>query len=244
MSQARSKVSVLGAGRVGSAVANALVLLRVCDLVVLYDRDLARAEGQAWDIGDAVPLLSEMVVVPTAEYSDLDGSDVVVVTVGPTLAVGQTRLDLARVNAGIIAGVVRQLDRVCPAAVVILVSNPVDVLTRIAIEASTRPPHLIFGCGTVLDGARLRHQLGKLLEERMLQHSAAVLDKAYQSLGAGGSASGNDSLPSCAWPANPWPEPGTPRQPAANWARHPPAHGALPGHTGPARRTAGAPTLR
>jgi lactate/malate dehydrogenase, NAD binding domain len=152
MSQARSKVSVLGAGRVGSAVANALVLLRVCDLVVLYDRDLARAEGQAWDIGDAVPLLSEMVVVPTAEYSDLDGSDVVVVTVGPTLAVGQTRLDLARVNAGIIAGVVRQLDRVCPVAVVILVSNPVDVLTRIAIEASTRPPHLIFGCGTVLEG--------------------------------------------------------------------------------------------
>jgi L-lactate dehydrogenase len=96
MSRARSKVSVLGAGRVGSAVANALVLLRVCDLVVLYDRDLAQAEGQAWDIGDAVPLLSEMVVVPTAEYADLDGSDVVVVTVGPTLAVGQTRLDLAR----------------------------------------------------------------------------------------------------------------------------------------------------
>ena len=86
MSRARSKVSVLGAGRVGSAVANALVLLRVCDLVVLYDHDLAHAEGQAWDIGDAVPLLSEMVVVPTAGYADLDGSDVVVVTVGPTLA--------------------------------------------------------------------------------------------------------------------------------------------------------------
>jgi L-lactate dehydrogenase len=164
MSRARSKVSVLGAGRVGSAVANALVLLRVCDLVVLYDHDLAHAEGQAWDIGDAVPLLSEMVVVPTAGYADLDGSDVVVVTVGPTLAVGQTRLDLVRVNAGIIAGVVRELDRVCPEAVVILASNPVDVLTRIAIEASTRPPHLIFGCGTVLDGARLRHQLGKLLD--------------------------------------------------------------------------------
>ena len=64
MSQARLKVSVLGAGRVGSAAANALVLLRVCDLVVLYDRDLARAEGQAWDIGDAVPLLSEMVSFP------------------------------------------------------------------------------------------------------------------------------------------------------------------------------------
>jgi L-lactate dehydrogenase len=164
MDQWRSKVSVLGAGHVGSAVANALVLLRACDLVVLYDRELAQAEGQAWDIADAVPLLSEMEVVPTAQYGDLDGSDVVVVTVGPTLAAGQTRLDLTGVNAGIIAEVVRELDVACPDAVVIVVSNPVDVLTRIAIETSTRPAHLIFGCGTVLDGARLRHQLGRLLD--------------------------------------------------------------------------------
>jgi len=163
MSQARLKVSVLGAGHVGSAVANALVLLRACDLVMLYDRDLATAEGQAWDIGDAVPLLSEMEIVPTARYDDLADSDVVVITVGPTRTAGQTRLDLVSVNAGIIARAVRELDRVCPHAVVILVSNPVDVLTRIAIETSARPAHLIFGCGTVLDGARLRHQLGKLL---------------------------------------------------------------------------------
>jgi L-lactate dehydrogenase len=164
MNQARSKVSVLGAGRVGSAVANALVLLRVCDLVVLYDRDLAQAEGQAWDIGDAVPLLSAMEIVPTADYADLDGSDVVVVTVGPTRTADQTRLELASVNARIMAEVVGELDRVCPEAVVILVSNPVDVLTRVAIETSARPAHLIFGCGTVLDGARLRHQLGNLLD--------------------------------------------------------------------------------
>jgi L-lactate dehydrogenase len=163
MGEARQKVSVLGAGHVGSAVANALVLLRACDLVVLYDRDLASAEGQAWDIGDAVPLLSQMEIVPTAAYDDLAGSDAVVITVGPTRTAGQTRLDLVSVNAGIIARAMRQLDRVCPDAVVILVSNPVDVLTRIAIETSTRPPRLIFGCGTVLDGARLRHQLGKLL---------------------------------------------------------------------------------
>jgi L-lactate dehydrogenase len=164
MYQARSKVAVLGAGRVGSAVANALVLLRVCDLVVLYDRDLAQAEGQAWDIGDAVPLLSAMEIVPTADYADLAGSDVVVVTVGPTRTVDQTRLELVSVNAKITAEVLGELDRVCPDAVVILVSNPVDVLTRVAIETSARPAHLIFGCGTVLDGARLRHQLGNLLD--------------------------------------------------------------------------------
>jgi L-lactate dehydrogenase len=86
-----------------------------------------------------------------------------VITVGPTRTADQTRLDLAAANAGIIAGAVRELDRVCPDAVVILVSNPVDVLTRVAIETSARPSRLIFGCGTVLDGARLRHQLGKLL---------------------------------------------------------------------------------
>jgi L-lactate dehydrogenase len=164
MTEVRSKVSVLGAGRVGSAVANALVLLRVCDLVMLYDRDPAQAEGQAWDIGDAIPLLSEMEIVPTTEYADLAGSDVVVVTAGPTRTVDQSRLDILSTNASIITDIVGELDRACPDAVVIVVSNPVDVLTRIAIEASVRPPHLILGCGTVLDGARLRHQLGKLLD--------------------------------------------------------------------------------
>lgn len=160
----RSRVAVVGAGHVGAAVANALVLLRVCDQVVLYDRDLALAEGEAWDIADTVPLLSEMRVDAAGGYADLGGCDVVVVTAGVTLEPGQTRLDLLGANADTIAGIVGELDRVCPAAVVILVTNPVDVLTRIAIETSARPAHLIFGCGTVLDGARLRHGLGELLE--------------------------------------------------------------------------------
>jgi L-lactate dehydrogenase len=164
MNQMRSTVAVVGAGHVGAAVANALVLLRVCDQVVLYDRDLALAEGEAWDIADTVPLLSEMQVNAAAGYADLVGCDVVVVTAGVTLEPGQTRLDLLGANADTIAGIVGELDRVCPAAVVIVVTNPVDVLTRIAVEASARPAHLIFGSGTVLDGARLRHRLGELLE--------------------------------------------------------------------------------
>jgi L-lactate dehydrogenase len=160
---AGSQVSVVGAGHVGAAVANALVLLRVCDRVVLFDRDSARAEGEAWDIADAIPLLAEMEIAPSGDYADLRGSEVVVVTVGATVAHGQSRLELLGSNAGIIADVVRELDRVSPEAVVILVSNPVDVLTRIAIETSTRPAHLVMGCGTVLDGARLRRRLGQFL---------------------------------------------------------------------------------
>jgi L-lactate dehydrogenase len=91
-------VAVVGAGRVGSAVATALVLLRVCDRVVIYDRDLALAEGEAWDIADTVPLLSEMEVTPASGYADLGGSDVVVVTAGVTLGPGQSRLDLLGAN--------------------------------------------------------------------------------------------------------------------------------------------------
>lgn len=164
MTRTGSKVSVVGAGHVGSAVANALVLLRTCDLVVLFDRNVARAEGEAWDIADAIPLLAEMEIRPTGELADLAGSDVVVITIGATVAVGQSRLELLGDNAAVIAGVMGELDRVCPEAVVLLVSNPVDVLTRIAIEASSRPARLVVGCGTVLDGARLRHRLGRLLD--------------------------------------------------------------------------------
>ena len=156
-------MSVVGAGRVGSAVANALVLLRACDRVVLFDRNSARAEGEAWDIADAIPLLSEMEIVPSADYADLGASEAVVVTVGATRRPGESRLDLLGSNAAITAEVIRELDRVSPDAVVILVSNPVDVLTRIAIETSARPARLLIGSGTVLDGARLRHRLGELL---------------------------------------------------------------------------------
>jgi L-lactate dehydrogenase len=175
VNQRRSTVTVVGAGHVGSAVANALVLLRVCDRVLLFDRDLALAEGEAWDIADTVPLLSEMEVAAAVDYADLGGSDVVVVTAGVTLGPGQTRLDILGANANTIAGIVSELDRVCPAAVVILVTNPVDVLTRIAIETSARPTHLVLGCGTVLDGARLKHRLGELLDvEKESVHAYVV----------------------------------------------------------------------
>jgi L-lactate dehydrogenase len=158
-----STVSVVGAGHVGAAVANALVLRRACDRVVLFDRNRERAEGEAWDIADAIPLLAEIEIEPSGDYTDLGGSDAVVVTAGATIKAGQSRLEVLGTNAGILASVMGELDRVCPDAVVIVVSNPVDVLTRIAMDASTRPAGLVFGCGTVLDGARLREQLGQIL---------------------------------------------------------------------------------
>ncbi|WP_375501869.1 L-lactate dehydrogenase [uncultured Nostoc sp.] len=163
MSSKTSKVGVIGAGNVGADVANALVLLRKCVRVVLFDRTLSKAEGQAWDIEDSIPLLEEMEIIPSNKYEDLVDSDVIVVTVGVQQKPGQTRLDTLSDNAEIIRSTMKELDRVAPNSIVLIVSNPVDVLTRIAIASSTRAENLIFGSGTVLDTARLRYQLGKRL---------------------------------------------------------------------------------
>ena len=163
MNSRTSKVAVIGAGNVGAAVANALVLLRKCVTVVLFARTLSSAEGEAWDIEDAIPLLEEMDVVPSNQYEDLADSDVIVVTVGVPQKEGQTRLELLEKNAEIIRSTMKELDRVAPKAIVLIVSNPVDILTRIAIACSSRAENLIFGSGTVLDTARLKYQLGKRL---------------------------------------------------------------------------------
>lgn len=163
MNSKTSKVAVVGAGNVGAAVVNALVLLRKCVTVVLFDRTLSKAEGQAWDIEDTIPLLEEMDVLPTNQYEDLAGADVIVVTVGVPQKQGQSRLDALDQNAEILHSTMKELDRVAPDAIVIIVSNPVDVLTRIALTTSTRAENLILGSGTVLDTARLRYQLGKRL---------------------------------------------------------------------------------
>ena len=158
-----SKVAVIGAGNVGATVAYALVLLRKCVTVVLFNRTLSKAEGEAWDIEDAIPLLSEMDVIPSDRYEDLADSDIVVITVGAVHKPGESRLDVLDENSEVIRSTMKELDRVAPNAIVIIVSNPVDVLTRVAIASSSRAETLILGSGTVLDTARLRYQLGKQL---------------------------------------------------------------------------------
>ncbi|QMS90063.1 L-lactate dehydrogenase [Nostoc edaphicum CCNP1411] len=158
-----SKVGIIGAGNVGADVANALVLLGKCVTVVLFDRTLSKAEGQAWDIEDTIPLLKDMEIIPSNQYEDLADSDIIVVTVGVQQKEGQSRLDILSDNAEIMRSTIKELDRVAPNSIILIVSNPVDVLTRIAIATSTRAENLIFGSGTVLDTARLRYQLGKRL---------------------------------------------------------------------------------
>src|SRR5918992_5499835 len=124
-----SRVAVIGAGNVGAATLNALVLLGAADHVVLYDRDLSRAEGQAWDTADGTPLVRGVEIVATDDWRALRGADVAVVTVGAPPQTGRSRLDER--NGPLIREVVERLDDVAPDAVVVIVTNPVDVMARI-----------------------------------------------------------------------------------------------------------------
>ena len=154
-------VGIVGAGHVGAAVANALVLLGAASRVVLYDRRARRAEGEAWDIADGTPLLGSAEISATDDWQDLSDVEVAVVAVGGPFQPGQSRLD--EHNGDLIRAVMERLDEVAPDVVVVIVSNPVDVLTRIAQDSSARDWHKILGAGTVLDTARLQHGLGRRL---------------------------------------------------------------------------------
>lgn len=159
-----NRVSVIGAGNVGAGIVNALMLLQVSRDIIFFNRTLQRAEAEAWDIADTIPLIGECQIVPTDSYEDLKDSDIVVITVGAKQSEGQTRIDLLKTNAKIISGIMSELDRVAPEAIIIIVSNPVDIITRIAIDNSKRDSSKIIGSGTILDTSRLRYFLGEKLK--------------------------------------------------------------------------------
>ena len=158
-----SKIGVIGAGNVGAAIVNALVLKNIGKEIILFNRDINKAIGQAMDIDDTIPLLSEMMIKATNNYADLKDCKVIAITIGARQNEGETRIQLLARNAKIIKSTIEELDKVAPNAILILVSNPVDILTRVAQESSKRDSCMIFGSGTLLDTSRLRYQLGKEL---------------------------------------------------------------------------------
>lgn len=158
-----SKIGIVGAGNVGAAIVNALVLKNIGKEIILFNRDINKAIGQAMDIDDTIPLLSEMKIKATNNYKDLKDCKVIAITIGARQNEGETRIQLLARNAKIIKSTIEELDNTSPNAILILVSNPVDILTRVAQESSKRDSSMIFGSGTLLDTSRLRYQLGKEL---------------------------------------------------------------------------------
>ena len=155
-----SKISVIGAGSVGATIANDLMIQGVASEIVLVDVNKKKAIGEALDIYQGAPFCSPAVVRP-GEYSDTEGSDIVVITCGVARKPGMSRLDLAQINVNILKDVAAGVTPHAPDAIYILVSNPVDVLTYVFHKISNIPARQIIGSGTILDTSRLQSALAK-----------------------------------------------------------------------------------
>ncbi len=153
------KISIIGAGNVGASVAYALVIEGVTAEIVLVDIDKDRARGEAMDLNHAVPF-SVPTDIAAGDYADCRNSDVVVITAGAAQKAGESRLVLVEKNVEIFKKIVPELMKACPDAILLVVSNPVDVLTYATLRISDLPQERVFGSGTVLDTARFRHELG------------------------------------------------------------------------------------
>ncbi len=169
------KVFIVGAaGMVGASAAYAMTLKEAAAEIVLIDIHEDVAAGQAMDITDAAAF-TDGVVVRTGSYSEIDTDDIVVISGGAAQKPGQTRLELLGVNAGIIRDVVGKVMANGKQIYLVLVTNPVDVLTYEALKASGLPKNRVFGTGTTLDSARLRAVIAEKLGVRSDEVDAFTL---------------------------------------------------------------------
>lgn len=158
------KVSIIGCGNVGITAAYALVLDGIADELVLVSRNKSKAFGEQLDLEHSMTFLSQTKITSTDEYQDITASDVVVITAGAAQKPGETRLDLAGKNIAIIEEIIPKIVHYAPNAIILIVSNPVDVLTYKAYKLAGLPKGRIFGSGTTLDTARFRFHLSDFLK--------------------------------------------------------------------------------
>ena len=155
-----AKITIIGAGSVGAAIANDIMVQGLAREIVLVDINEVKAFGEALDVYQGVPFCSPA-TVRSGDYSAAAGSDIVVITSGLPRKPGQTRLELAQTNVDILCQITPQIVKAAPDAIYIIVSNPVDVLTYVFHKISGVPPHRIIGSGTVLDTSRLQSELAR-----------------------------------------------------------------------------------
>lgn len=152
------KVAVIGAGAVGSAAANALVHDGAANDIVLIDLNADRARAEAADIAHAAPFASTARVM-SGDWSAMAGAGVVVLTAGVAQSPGESRLDLLGRNAAVFKSILAHVETHAPDAILIIATNPVDVMTAIAVRLSGKPAACVIGTGTILDTARFRSLL-------------------------------------------------------------------------------------
>ncbi|AUG55501.1 L-lactate dehydrogenase [Thalassospira marina] len=157
------KIGIVGAGMVGSSAGYAIALMGIASSVIFVDRNADLARAQAEDISHAVPFMSSC-VVQAGDYADLKGASVVILAAGVSQKPGETRLELLGRNAAVFREVVGEVLRVAPDAILLIASNPVDIMTQITARLSGLPAERVIGSGTILDTARFRSLLGRHLQ--------------------------------------------------------------------------------
>ena len=157
------KVAVIGSGFVGAASAFALMQRGLFSEIVLVDVNHERAEGEALDIGHGMPL-AKPAKIYAGDYSDIEDAAIIVVTAGANQKPGETRLDLVKKNTAIFKGIMSEIAKLNYQGILLIVANPVDILTYTAVKYSGMPSRRVIGSGTVLDTARLKYLLAEHLE--------------------------------------------------------------------------------
>jgi len=155
-----NKISIIGTGSVGSTIAYTLAITGIASEIVMLDINNEKALGEATDIRQGTPFCNPCSIY-AGSYSDISGSDIVIITCGVARKPGQSRLDLAQTNVDILRSVTAEAVRSAPDASYVIVSNPVDVLTYAFCKYSGLPEERIIGSGTILDTARLRSRISE-----------------------------------------------------------------------------------
>ncbi len=155
-----NKITIIGAGQVGSTIAFALTVKQLASEIVLIDIAKERAMGEAMDIRQGTPFIGP-VSIHEGDYSDAKDSDIVVLSSGVARKPGQSRLELAQTNVDITKTIIPQITKAAPNALYVIVANPVDILTYQFVKTSGIPSSRIFGTGTMLDTARFRARIAE-----------------------------------------------------------------------------------
>lgn len=155
-----SKITIIGAGAVGATTAYSLSTHAIADEIVIIDINTNKSTGNALDIAHGVPL-SKPVKVYSSNYEQSAKSDLIIITVGVPEVVGESRLVPLQKNTEILKGVIPQSLKYSPNAHILMVTNPVDILTYVAYKISNLPKEKVLGLGTVLDSSRFKYLLGK-----------------------------------------------------------------------------------
>lgn len=161
MSGHGSHVAVVGAGGVGAAICFAVLTRGVASRVSLFDIDGPRAESEVADLSHGLEFMPSATVKGGDDLEVCRGADVVVVTAGAKQKPGQSRMELAAANTAMCRSLVPDLIAVAPHALLLMVTNPVDVVTSVAAQVADLAPGRVFGTGTVLDTSRFRYLLGR-----------------------------------------------------------------------------------